>query len=55
MQTLDHERRLVAREREQLGESSAKLTAREQELKAREESFRRRLDERIEERLREAP
>jgi DNA mismatch repair protein MutS2 len=54
MQTLDHERRLVAREREQLGESSTKLTAREQELKAREESFRRRLDERIEERLREA-
>jgi len=54
IQTLDHERRLVAREREQLGEATAKLTAREQELKTREESFRRRLDERIEERLREA-
>jgi DNA mismatch repair protein MutS2 len=54
MQTLDHERRLVAREREQLGDATAKLAAREQELRAREESFRRRLDERIEERLREA-
>ena len=54
MQTLDHERRLVAREREQLGDATAKLTAREQELKTREESFRRRLDERIEERLRDA-
>jgi DNA mismatch repair protein MutS2 len=54
MQTLDHERRLVAREREQLGDVTAKLTTREQELKAREETLRRRLDERIEERLREA-
>jgi DNA mismatch repair protein MutS2 len=54
MQTLDHERRLVAREREQLGDATAKLTAREQDLKAREDSFRKRLDERIEERLREA-
>jgi DNA mismatch repair protein MutS2 len=54
MQTLDHERRLVSREREQLAEATAKLTAREQELKGREEAFRRRLDQRIEERLREA-
>jgi DNA mismatch repair protein MutS2 len=54
MQSLDHERRLVAREREQLGESAARLGAREQELRAREETFRRKLDERVEERLRDA-
>jgi DNA mismatch repair protein MutS2 len=54
MQALDHERRLVARERETVTETAAKLQAREQELRNREETFRRRLDERIEERLREA-
>jgi DNA mismatch repair protein MutS2 len=54
MQTLDHERRLAARARETIGETEAKLLAREQELKNREETFRRRMDERIEERLREA-
>ncbi|OFW10181.1 MAG: hypothetical protein A3H96_18140 [Acidobacteria bacterium RIFCSPLOWO2_02_FULL_67_36] len=54
MQSLEHERRLAARERETLAESSAKLHSREQELRNREETFRRRLDERIEERLREA-
>ena len=54
LQTLEHERRLAARERETLGESAAKLREREHELKNREETFRRRMDERIEERLREA-
>jgi DNA mismatch repair protein MutS2 len=54
MQTLDHERRLAARERETLAETTAKLHAREQELRNREDTFRRRLDERIEERLRDA-
>ncbi len=54
VQTLEHERRLVARERETLDESTAKLHAREQELRSREETFRKRLDERIEERLRDA-
>jgi DNA mismatch repair protein MutS2 len=54
MQTLDHERRLVARERETVSETAAKLQGREQELRNREETFRRRMDERIEERLREA-
>jgi DNA mismatch repair protein MutS2 len=53
-QSLDHERRLAARERETLKETEAKLLAREQELKNREETFRRRMDQRIEERLREA-
>ena len=54
LQTLEHERRLAARERETLGDAAAKLREREQELKNREETFRRRMDERIEERLREA-
>ena len=53
-QTLDHERRLAARERETLAEASAKLQAREAELRNREDTFRRRLDDRIEERMREA-
>ena len=54
MQALDHERRLAARERETLAETAAKLHAREQELRNREETFRRKLDERIDERLRDA-
>ena len=54
MQALEHERRLVARERETLARATAKLQAREQELRNREETFKRRLDERIEERLRDA-
>jgi DNA mismatch repair protein MutS2 len=54
MHTLDHERRLAAREREALADSTAKLQTREHELRGREETFRRRLDERIEERLRDA-
>jgi DNA mismatch repair protein MutS2 len=54
MQSLEHERRLAARQRETIAETEAKLLAREQDLKNREETFRRRLDERIEERLREA-
>jgi DNA mismatch repair protein MutS2 len=54
MQALEHERRLLARERDTLGEQAAKLQAREQEIRNREETFRRKLDERIDERLREA-
>ena len=54
MQTLDHERRLVGRERETLAEAASRLQARDQELRNREETFRRRLDARIEERLRDA-
>ena len=54
VQTLEHERRLVARERETAADATAKLQAREQDLKNREETFRRRMDERIEERMREA-
>jgi len=54
MHTLDHERRLAAKERQTLEETASKLQAREHELRNREETFRRRLDERIEERLRDA-
>jgi len=54
MQSLDHERRLAARERETLAEESGRLQQREHELRNREETFKRKLDERIEERLREA-
>ena len=54
LQALEHERRLAARERETLEDATAKLQAREQELRNREETFRRRLDQKIEERLREA-
>ena len=54
VQTIEHERRLAAREREMLADETAKLRSREQELRDRETTFRRRMDERIEERLREA-
>ncbi len=54
MQALEHERRLAARERETLADAAGKLQAREQALRNREDTFRRRLDDRIEERLRDA-
>jgi DNA mismatch repair protein MutS2 len=54
MQSLDHERRLAARERETLAEEIARLHQREQDLRNREDTFKRKLDERIEERLRDA-
>jgi DNA mismatch repair protein MutS2 len=54
LNSLDHERRLTARERETLAESNARIRAREQELHRREEAFQQRLRERVDERLREA-
>src|SRR6185503_18470930 len=54
MQALDHERRTAARERQTLADATAKLRAREEDLKTREETLRRKLDAKIEERLREA-
>ena len=54
VQALEHEKRLTARERQMIEETQAKLHAREQDLRDREETFRRRLDQRIEERLRDA-
>jgi DNA mismatch repair protein MutS2 len=54
MQTLDHERRLVARERQMVEETQVKLQGRERDLRDREETFRKRLDQKLEERLRDA-
>jgi DNA mismatch repair protein MutS2 len=54
MQSLEHERRLAARERQTLAEATAKLQAREVDLKNREEIVRKKTDQKIEERLREA-
>jgi DNA mismatch repair protein MutS2 len=54
MQSLEHEKRLAARERQAVADSAAKLQAREAELKNREDTFRRKLDQKIDERLREA-
>jgi DNA mismatch repair protein MutS2 len=54
VQALEHERRLAARERQSLDQAAAKLQAREHDLRNREEMFKRRLDAKIEERLREA-
>ena len=54
MQGLDHERRLVARERQIVEETQARLAHRDHELREREETFRKRLDQKIEERLRDA-
>jgi DNA mismatch repair protein MutS2 len=54
MQTLEHEHRLLARERETIAEAVAKLQSRELELRNREETFKKRLDERVEDRLRGA-
>ena len=54
MQGLDHERRLVARERQIVQETQTRLQTREQDLRGREETFRKRLDQKIDERMREA-
>jgi DNA mismatch repair protein MutS2 len=54
MQTLEHERRLVARERQMIEETQAKIHGRERDLRDREETFRKRLDQKLEERLRDA-
>ena len=54
MQSLEHEKRLAARERQMLAEATAKLRSREEDLKNREEMLRKRLDQKTDERLREA-
>ena len=51
---LEHERRLVTREREAIEEDSARVRGREQALKEKEERLRHRLDEELETRLRAA-
>ena len=54
LRALEHERRLVKREREALGEADSRARSREDALRQREETFKQRLNERLDERLREA-
>jgi DNA mismatch repair protein MutS2 len=54
LRALEHERRLVKREREALGEADSRARMREEALRHREETFKQRLNERIEERMRDA-
>jgi DNA mismatch repair protein MutS2 len=51
---LEHERRLVLRERESIEDGAIRLRAREQALKEKEERLKHRLDEELETRLRSA-
>ena len=54
LRALEHERRLVKREREALGEADGRARVREEALRQREETFKQKLNERLDERLREA-
>lgn len=54
LRALDHERRLVRREREALGEADSRARVREEALRQREETFKMRLNEKLDERLRDA-
>ncbi len=54
LRSLEHERRLVKRERESLGEADGRARVREEALRQREETFKLRLNEKLDERLREA-
>ena len=54
LRSLEHERRLVKREREALGEADSRARVREEALRQREETFKLRLNEKLDERLRDA-
>ena len=54
LRALEHERRLVKREREALGEADSRARVREDALRQREETFKLRLNEKLDERLRGA-
>ena len=54
LRALEHERRLVKREREALGEADSRARVREEALRQREETFKLRLNEKLDERLRDA-
>jgi DNA mismatch repair protein MutS2 len=54
LRALEHERRLVKREREALGEADQRARSREESLRHREESLKQKLNEKLDERLREA-
>jgi DNA mismatch repair protein MutS2 len=54
LRDLEHQKRLVARERETLGEAEGRMREREDALRQREETFRRRLNDELENELRTA-
>jgi DNA mismatch repair protein MutS2 len=54
LHALEHERRLLTRERELIGNEEARIRTRDETLRQREEEFKRRLDARLEDRLRDA-
>jgi DNA mismatch repair protein MutS2 len=54
LRSLEHERRLVKREREALSEADSRAKSREDALRQREETFKLKLNEKLDERLREA-
>jgi len=54
LHALDHERRIVARERQQIADADAQYRGREENLRQREDQFKRKLEDALRERLREA-
>jgi DNA mismatch repair protein MutS2 len=54
MRALEHEHRLAAREREEVEAAGARMRQREDALRQREETFRRRLNEELETQVRQA-
>ena len=54
LRALEHERRLVKREREALTEADVRARSREDALRQREDTFKQKLNEKLDERLREA-
>ena len=54
LRALEHERRLLKREREALGDADSRARVREEALRQREETFKVRLNEKLDERLRDA-
>jgi DNA mismatch repair protein MutS2 len=54
MRALEHERRLAAREREEVEASGARMRQREDALRQREDTFRRRLNEELDTQVRQA-
>src|SRR5205085_3051760 len=54
LRALEHDRRLLKREREALLEADARAKSREEALRQREDTFKQKLNEKLDERLRDA-
>jgi len=54
LRALEHERRLVAREHQMLGDAEGRIRVREEALRQREDAAKRRLDEQLDDRMRQA-